>query len=304
MAIVQLLAASIILVPAPPEKPVGWTGQIVMQKSSGVSFRYVKPGSNDGMGSLMMIEYRVLQDRGDDLVLVENGREISVRKEDMVLQSDAVAHYSQQLEKEPNDARAYAYRGWALKQAKSYDAALKDYDRAVELAGNQCAWRNNRALIWVEKKNFDKAIADYDESVRIFPQYALAYRNRAGCWLKKKEYAKAKADLEKAIDINPDVPYPYISLARLLASCPDEKIRDGQKALEMVTKGEDRMKVHNGLLLDTLAAVRAEIGEFDQAVKYQEMAFTDPFFVAEKDKADEARKRLQLYRDKKPFRDE
>src|SRR4051812_22266494 len=88
VTIVQLLAALMILVPAPPNKPEGWTGQVVMQKITGVSYRYLKPEPNDGAGSLRMIEYRVLADRGDDLVLVEDGREIVVAKESMVLQTE------------------------------------------------------------------------------------------------------------------------------------------------------------------------------------------------------------------------
>jgi tetratricopeptide (TPR) repeat protein len=305
MALFQLLVAAAILVPAPPIKPDGWTGQMAMQKRSGITFKYVKPAPNEPQdGSLTMIEYRVLQDKGEVLLLAENGKEVVVSKNDMILQSEAVAYYSELLDKNPNDAMAFAFRGWANKQKKSLDAAIKDYDRAVELAPNQCAWRNNRALIHIEKKDYDKAIEEYDASIRIFPQYGLAYRNRANCWLKKKDYAKAKADLEKAIDLAPDIPYPYMMLARLCATCPDEKFRDGQKALEMVTKAEDRMKTLNGSLLDTLAAVRAEIGEFQQAAKYQEMAFTDPYFAPDKEKADEARKRLQLYRENKPYRDE
>jgi len=62
--------------------------------------------------------------------------------------------------------------------------------------------------------------------------------------------------------------------------------RDDDKGIRAAFAGNegrpDRVTVRAEL------AVRAEIGEFDQAVKYQEMAFTDPFFVAEKDKADEA----------------
>lgn len=306
MSLVQLLVASVILVPAPRNKPEGWTGQIVMLKRSGIPYRPVQapPDGALGEGSLLMIEYRVMQDKGTELVLVENGKEVVVNKGDTVLQSEAVVYYTEVLEKEPNSAYVHAFRGWAHKQAKNYESALKDYGRAIELAPNQCAWRNNRALIWIEKKDYDKAIADYDESIRIFPQYGLAYRNRAGCRIKKKEYAKAKEDLEKSIEIAPEVPYAYNTLARLLATCPDAKVRDGKRALEIAKKANGMMAGVNGAFLDTLAAAHAENGDFDEAVKVMQKAFADPYFATEKDKADEARQRLQLYRDKKPFRDE
>src|SRR6185295_2993530 len=103
MSLTSLLVAAIILVPAPSTKQEGWTGQIVMLKRSGVPYRFDKSGS-DNDGSLMMIEYRVLKDRGDDLLLVENGKEVLVRRDDLVLQTEAVAYYSEVIQKSDADA--------------------------------------------------------------------------------------------------------------------------------------------------------------------------------------------------------
>ncbi len=303
MSLTLLFVAAALSAPAPSVKHDGWSGQMVMLKRAAVSYRFAQKGGENN-GSLMMIEYRVLKDKGDDLLLIENGKEVLVRKEEMVLQAEAVAHYTEILEKESNDTVMYAFRGWANKQRKSLDAALADYDKAVELAPTQCAWRNNRALVWIDKKDYDKAIADYDDALRLFPQYALGYRNRGHCWLKKKEYEKALKDFEKGIELGPDIPAAHSSLARLLATCPDEKFRDGKRALEAAQKAVALSAWQSGSLLDTLAAAHAEVGQFDEAVKLLEKAFTDPSFLAEKEKADEARLRLQGYREKKPFRDE
>lgn len=300
MSAIQLLIAAIILVPAPIPKKDGWTGQIVMGRKSGVTYRLpVKEGGSTG--GLLMIEYRVMEDKGNELVVVENGRDVLINKSDMILQSEAIGYYSELIEKNPQDVIAYAFRGWAWKQKKSLDNALKDYDKAVELSPNQSAWRNNRALIWLEKKDYDKAIADYDESIKLFPQYGLAYRNRGNCWLKKKEYTKALTDFRKAMELNPESPHAFNSAARLLAACPEEKLRDGAQALEAAKKANEMSDWKNGFMLDTYAAAFAERGLFDEAIKWQEKAFADTYFV--KEKGDDARKRLQLYRDKKPYRE-
>jgi tetratricopeptide (TPR) repeat protein len=301
----HLLIASAIFVPAPMARQDGLTGQLVMPKQSGTPFRIADPAPKEaGAGSLHMIEYRVVKDAGEELLLVEDGKEVLVQKEAMVPQSEAIAFFTELIEKEPNNAMAYAFRGWAWKQKTSIDNALKDYAKAIELAPNQCAWRNNRALIWIELKEFDKAISDYDESLRLFPQYALGYRNRGHCWLKKKDYGNALKDFEKSVELGPQVPVPHNSLAHLLSTCPEAKIRNGDKALEEANKANELSGWRNGAYLDTLASAYAELGKFDEAVKYQEKAFADPYFAKEKDKADKARKRLQLYRDKKPYREE
>ncbi|MCE9532894.1 MAG: tetratricopeptide repeat protein [Planctomycetes bacterium] len=302
MSLTLLLTAASFLVPAPAEKPEGWTGQVVMQKRTGTSYR-VDQNIQKSSGNLLMIEYRVIRDAGEEVVVFENGKEVFVRKEAMIPQSEAIAYFSEVIQKEPSDANAYAFRGWANKQKKNFESALDDYSKAIDIAPNQCAWRNNRALIWIEKKDYDKAIADYDEALRLFPQYGLAFRNRGHCWLKKKEYANALKDFEKSAELDLTSPHALNSLARLLATCPDDKIRNGEKALEHAKKACEMSEWINGWLIDTLAAANAEIGKFDEAIKYQEKAFADPFYTREKKDVEEARKRLQLYRDRKPFRD-
>ena len=302
MSLIHLFVLCTILVPGPVPKKEGWTGQIAMLRKAGVSYRLPsKEGAVEVAGSLLMIEYRVIQDKGDELIVVENGKDVVVRKADLVLQSEAIAYFTEVIEKNPQDVSAYAFRGWAWKQQKSLDNALKVYDMTIQLAPGQCAWRNNRALIWIEKKEYDKAIADYDESIRLFPQDGLAYRNRGNCWLKKKEYEKALGDFKKAIELNPDNPHAYNSLARVQATCPEEKLRDGAQALEVAKKANEMSGWKNGFLVDTYAAAFAERGQFDEAITWQEKAFADPVFV--KEKGDEARKRLQLHRDKKPYRE-
>jgi tetratricopeptide (TPR) repeat protein len=86
-----------------------------------------------------------------------------------------------------------------------------------------------------------------------------------------------------------------------MATCPDEKYRNGPKAVEYAKKGLELNK-SKGFALDTLAAAYAENGQFDEAVKCQMEALEDPAF--QKRYGEEAEKRLELYKNKKPFRDE
>jgi hypothetical protein len=54
--------------------------------------------------------------------------------------------------------------------------------------------------------------------------------------------------------------------------------------------------------VDTLAAGYAEAGQFDEAVRYQTRALEGPGLKGDLRAA--AEKRLELYRQKKPFRDQ
>ena len=88
-------------------------------------------------------------------------------------------------------------------------------------------------------------------------------------------------------------------LAWLLSTCPDAKVRDGEKAVELATKVCELTKWKSIWYFDTLAAAYAETGNFEKAVDYQKRALKDSILAKDK----EALARLRLYEQEKPFRD-
>ena len=119
---------------------------------------------------------------------------------------------------------------------------------------------------------------------------------------RKKEWAKAAEDYDKAVEINPDSAVGQNGLAWLLSTAPDDKVRDGKRALEAAKKACELTDHKNGGYLDTLAAAYAEVGQFDKAVEWQEKALKAGD-IPIKD-LDAARQRLELYKAKKPYRGE
>ncbi len=109
------------------------------------------------------------------------------------------------------------------------------------------------------------------------------------------------------------------ALAWLYATCPDPKIRNGKEAFRLagVLLQQERMTWNER---DTLAAVYAEVGDFREAVRFQKAALDDVARFNEdkldyevfnfdlsarneqKKQAIEIAERLEMYRNKKPFR--
>ncbi len=125
---------------------------------------------------------------------------------------------------------------------------------------------------------------------------------RARALVDKKEYDKAIADFEEAIHLAPDDSEGYNALAWLLATCPQDGVRDGKKAVELATKACELTKYEDADPLSTLAAAEAECGHFETAVKWQKKALEVGF--DDDDDTKEAREQLKLYQAGKPYRDE
>jgi tetratricopeptide (TPR) repeat protein len=215
----------------------------------------------------------------------------------------AIADFNQTIRIDPNNSDAYSNRGNVWAQQCEYDKAIADYNQAIRIDPNNFDAFNNRGSVWTRKSEYDKAIIDLNEAIRLDPNVKRAFRNRATAWEKKREYDKAIADCNDAIRLDPKDVIAYNVLAWLYATCPDEKHRDGKKAIEKATETCKLSLGRNWHYIDTLAAAYAESGDFEKAKEWEAKAInlvaTDKS-VAEKDKV-ELRSRLELYKQGKPY---
>lgn len=93
-----------------------------------------------------------------------------------------------------------------------------------------------RGNTWLGKKDYDKAIREFDEAIRLDPRNAEGYVCRGHAWKGKGAYLKACKEFVEATWVDPDDWTGYCCFARLLATCPDDAVRDGQLAIRMATK--------------------------------------------------------------------
>jgi tetratricopeptide (TPR) repeat protein len=126
----------------------------------------------------------------------------------------------------------------------------------------------------------------------------FSYINRGFVWEKKKDYGKAMNDFDEALKLDPKNAGVYNARAWQWATCPDAKFRDGKKAVESAKRAVELDPEPNNM--DTLAAAYAEAGDFAEAVRWQVKAMEEPRY---RDNPS-YRRRLELYRDKKSYREE
>ena len=212
----------------------------------------------------------------------------------------AIKDYNEAIRLNPRDAVAFANRGISWVSKGEYDKGIKDYNEAIRLNPNNRQAVGNRGNAWYAKKEYDKAIKDYDEAIRLGPKDWEVFFQRGQAWEDKEEYDKAIKDYGEVIRLEPNNTEGYRNLAFLLATCDVEKTRDGKRALELAKKAAELTAWKDAEILTVLAAAYAELGQFDDAVKWEQKALEDATY--NRQYGDGGRRILQLFRDRKPLR--
>jgi Tfp pilus assembly protein PilF len=138
-------------------------------------------------------------------------------------------------------------------------------------------------------------------ALEIDPEQFLSRRGRGDAAISVGAHPAAIADLEKAMELQPDNDTVLNNLAWLLATSPDDSIRDGKRAIGIAEKACELTEWKQPHIISTLAAAHAEAGDFDEARKYSRQA------VEGSDEASEVRnqlkKELESYEAGKPWRE-
>lgn len=201
-------------------------------------------------------------------------------------------------------------QGDAFMKAGEYDRAIAAYSEALKLQPKNVNLFSSRGRAYERKNELEKAIADYDEAIRIDPKNYYPHLLRGNAHRRTGRYDRAVADLKQGnlllsliMDLESSLHAQGENvLAWVLATCPDDKVRNGAEAVKWATSAvfSSGRKIPD--YLDTLAAAHAEAGQFDKAVEIQKNLLGSFKNMTEsKRKGYEAH--LKLFEERKPVRD-
>jgi tetratricopeptide (TPR) repeat protein len=193
----------------------------------------------------------------------------------------AFRHYQKALEIEP--AYIDVLRNFAFHLATCSDGTLRDDDLAIKLAERGCELTNGR----------DRGL------LRIL---ATAYTNRAIALERGGQFQPAMEYYNRAIQADPNYDLALFDLAFLLATCPDQALRNGEDAVRLAERACQLVSRPDAIRLSVLAAAYAETGRFQEAITAVEDALELPQPGRNAGLLQELERQLNLYRNGGTFR--
>ena len=246
--------------------------------------------------------------------------------------ADRELHRAEQIL--PNAATVPNNLGIVLLRRERPDAALASFRRASELDPSFPEARYNAALALEALGRTQEAIASLHDAVRLRPEYVAARTKLAellavtgrsdeageqvqaalrtggdaisgiGVALEMMEHGR-RADaigvLRQVRAAHPDDRDAVNLLAWLLATSPEESLRDGNAALALARSAVEA-DAEDPDQLDTLAAAYAEVGRFGEAVTTAQRAESLARSGGRDDLAAEIAARVQTYQAGRPYR--
>ena len=176
--------------------------------------------------------------------------------------------WSDTLRVTPRSESAHLGLGWVYFQRGQVDAAIGEFEKALEIDPGSPELHYNLATAFLQKGQGDEAIVQYQKAVAIDPNYVEARYNLGNLLLQLGKVDEAIVQYQKAVAINPDFAEAYNNLgnAFLQKNEPEEAAAQFQKVIEINPNFADA-HYNLGLALAQKGRLEEAIAQFQEAVR-------------------------------------
>lgn len=223
----------------------------------------------------------------------------------------AKADLDKALRLRPDLPQAIELRSAMAAMKNNYADAIADIQTLLQSDPTNVEYRLQLASLYVGDKRPRKAIElittvldsiGAGKDVEEKATRGDALRARGDALLSVGKHADAVKDYEEALKIDPEDTGVLNNLAWVLATSPDDDVRNAKRSIECGLKACELTRYEKPHILSTLAAGYAEKGEWETAIKWSSKAVELGGSV-EEDVNGQLKKELEGYKEKKPWRE-
>ncbi len=176
--------------------------------------------------------------------------------------------FSDVIDKFPECKMAYLNRGVYRQSIKNYQAAIDDYNKALQIYPEYDMAYNNRGFLKKELKDYKEAILDFNLAIKSNPKFSLAYYNRGISKQALNDSHGAISDYSNAIKLQQDNFCAYTDRAVSKCTLKDFKgaIIDLNIAIEYQPKYFQAF-INRGIAKCAIGDLNGGIVDFDKSIE-------------------------------------
>lgn len=213
---------------------------------------------------------------------------------------EALPHAEASLRLAPEQRTAEYNLGATLQGLGRRDEALEHFARAAQQMADDALFQANYGAALAQAGRRPEAIEHLSRATRLAPDFGPPHKNLALLLVREGRSKEAIPHFQKALQASADAQLVAV-VVRVLASDPDDEVRDGVEALRLaralIAAGATDAQNH-----DLLAMAHAELGQFDEALAELERAIEAARAEADEELVAEFEARRYLYAAETPYR--
>jgi Flp pilus assembly protein TadD len=181
---------------------------------------------------------------------------------------DAITHYRKALAAQPEFGEVHNNLAVALAATGKLDEAIAHYSQALEFYPNAAGIRTNFGVALIWRGRPEEGIAQFKKALDLNPGFVEARRNLGDAlYYFRGRLGGALAEWRTVLQANPNDIAVLNEAAWVLATCPDDTVRNGTEAARLAERAARLAGDREPAVLTTLAAAYAEVGRFREAAE-------------------------------------
>lgn len=179
----------------------------------------------------------------------------------------AIEAYNRVLQIQPDHAVTLNRLGRVYIRAGRFEQAVELYQHALRIEPDNIEAINNLGNAFAEMNHIQDAIAQYRRVIDLQPGTVRARMNLGNMLQRQNEWQEAISVLAEGVAQTPDDPLPAATLAKALATCPIDELRDISKALDLAERACRSTGFADAYTLDVLIQVYEAAGRDQEAAQ-------------------------------------